>query len=64
MKKRKLRIGRILFAFIIFFGLAFTLAFVAKKLVALSQKEILNTKEGYVASENRTVKLYDSEFNE
>ena len=64
MKKRKLRICRILFAFIIFFGLAFTLAFVAKKLVTLCQKEILNTKEGYVASENRTVKLYDSEFNE
>lgn len=64
MKKRKLRVGRILFAFILFFGVAFFLAISAKKLVNLCKKEILNVEEGYVAGISANIKLYDSEFNE
>ena len=64
MKKRKLRVGRILFALILFFGVAFFLAISAKKLVNLCKKEILNVEEGYVAGISANIKLYDSEFNE
>ena len=59
-KKRKLRIGRIILSLTVFLALAFALAFTAKTLF----KQKINTKEGYVASSNVEVQIYDLEYNE
>ena len=64
MKKRKLRVGRIILALLVFLLLAFAIAFTAKYIVKKFKNNFLNTKEGYVASINTTIKLYDNEFNE
>lgn len=61
-KKRKLRIGRIIIFLIVFLALAFALALAAKHLFKQSTK--INNKEGYVASSNIEVPLYDLEYNE